>query len=158
MKARSLTSPQTAASLRLLLTKQIYICSTQCQQYNFILHLTKHNRPVSKITEMQIILFLRSEIRISSHWSNPQGKATAAFGTINGKWHWHVAPLRICSLLGLFCYLISQVLSRLNFCSTYLDNILIYNTSWKEPLQHWEIIFNYLKAAKLKIKLNKYNF
>ena len=47
---------------------------------------------------------------------------------------------------------------RLNFYFAYLDNILIFNTSWKEHLQHLEIVFNHLKLAKLKIELSKCQF
>ena len=41
----------------------------------------------------------------------------------------------------------SQVLSVLDFSFTYLDNILIYSTSWEEHLQHLEAVFKHLKAA-----------
>ena len=100
---------------------------------------------------MQNILFLRSEIRISSL----EARSKTAFGTTNGKWHWNVALFRICSLPGVFCYLMSQILSGLNLCFTYLDDILIYSISWKEHLQHPGNHLNHLKAAKLKIKLSK---
>ena len=37
----------------------------------------------------------------------------------------------------------------------YLDNIIIYSMSEKEYLEHLEEIFNRLKAAGLKLKLEK---
>ena len=40
----------------------------------------------------------------------------------------------------------------------HMKDILIYSTSWKECLQHLEIIFNHQKLAKLKIKLSKCQF
>ena len=49
----------------------------------------------------------------------------------------------------------SQVLSNLEFCATYLDDRLIYNASLDEHLQYLETVFNHLKAAHLKIKLSK---
>ena len=52
----------------------------------------------------------------------------------------------------------SQVLSGLNLCFVYLDDILIYSKSWEEYLQHLEMVFNHLDAAKLKIKFSKYQF
>ena len=61
---------------------------------------------------------------------NPEAKPKTAFAT-SGKWHWSVAPFGMCSLIGIFCYLMSQLLSGLNFCITCLDKILIYSTSWK---------------------------
>ena len=59
-------------------------------------------------------------------------KPKTAFAKTSGKWHWKVAPFSICWLSGLFCYLMSQVLSGLDFCFAYLDDILVYSTSWKE--------------------------
>ena len=69
-----------------------------------------------------------------------------------------MAPFRICSLPGVFCYLMSQVLSGLDFRFTYLDDIVIYSTSWEEHLQCLEAVYNYLKGANLKIKLSKCQF
>ena len=51
-----------------------------------------------------------------------------------------------------------KVFSRLNICFVYLDDILVYNTSWKEHLQDLEISFNHLKEANLTIKLSKCHF
>ena len=62
------------------------------------------------------------------------------------------------SLPGVCFYLMSQVLSGLDFCFTYLDDILIYNTSWKEHLKHLEIVFSCLQAANLKFKLSQCQF
>ena len=44
------------------------------------------------------------------------------------------------------------------FCFTYLDNIVIYGSSWEEHLQHWKTVFSHPKAANLKRKLSKYQF
>ena len=50
-------------------------------------------------------------------------KPETAFATISGIWHWNVAPFGIFSLPGVFCYLMSQVLTGLDFCFGYLDDI-----------------------------------
>ena len=52
----------------------------------------------------------------------------------------------------------SQVLSGLDFCYTYLDDILICNSSWKEYLHHPEVVFKHLKEANIKLKLSKCQF
>ena len=88
----------------------------------------------------------------------PEGKPKPAFATACGKWHWNVAPFGICSLPGVFCYIMSQVLSALDFCFVYLDDIIVYSSSWKENLQHLEVVFKHLKKANLKIKLSKCQF
>ena len=51
-----------------------------------------------------------------------------------------------------------QVLSRLEFCFVYLDDILVYSASWKEHLQHLKVGFKCLKEASLKINLTKCQF
>ena len=73
---------------------------------------------------------------------------------MSGKWDWNVAHFGICSLPGIFCYLMSQLLTGLGFCFMYLDDILIYSTSWKEHLQQLETVLSHLQAENLKIKLS----
>ena len=69
----------------------------------------------------------------------------------------HLLP-RLCNPKILFCYLMSQVLTGLDFCFGYLDDILIYSTSWKEHLQNLETVLNNLQVANLKIKVSKCHF
>ena len=121
--------------------------------------------PLPKITDLLALLqkckiFFSLDLRSGYHHIGltPEAKLKMAFSTTNGKCHWNIAPFRICSLPDIFCCLMSQILSALNFCFTYLDDILIYSSSWKEHLQHVEIIFNCLKLAKLKIKFSKCQF
>ena len=78
-----------------------------------------------------------------------------AFATTNRKWQWNLAPFGKCPLPGKFCYLMSQVLSALNFCFTYLDDVLIYSTPCEEHIQHLQNDFSCLKLAKLKIRISK---
>ena len=62
------------------------------------------------------------------------------------------------SLPGVFCYLMFQVLSGLDFCFTYIDEMLIYSASWKEHVHHLKAVFKCLKETNLKLKLTKYQF
>ena len=61
-------------------------------------------------------------------------------------------------LPGVFCCVMSQVLSGLDLCFKYLDDILVYSTSWKEHLLHLEVVIKHLKEANVKIKLHKCQF
>ena len=54
-----------------------------------------------------------------------------------------------------FQKLINDVLKGCNFVMAYLDDIMIYSRSEKEHLEHLEEIFTRLKAAGLKLKLEK---
>ena len=56
------------------------------------------------------------------------------------------------------CYLMSQVLSGLDFCFMYLYDRLVYNTWWKEHPLHLEMVLKHLKEANLKIKHGKCQF
>ena len=49
----------------------------------------------------------------------------------------------------------NNVLKGCNFAMGYLDKIIIYSRSEKEHLEHLEEIFGRLKAAGLKLKLEK---
>ena len=55
----------------------------------------------------------------------------------------------------IFPELINDILKGCNFAMGYLDDIIIYSRSEKEHLEHLEEIFTRLKAAGLKLKLEK---
>ena len=104
-------------------------------------------------------IFCSLDLRLGYHNISltPETKPKTAFAT-SSKWHWNIAPFSICTLPGAFCYLMLQILSWLDFCFTYLDDIYVYSTSRKEHMQHLEAVFKCLKEASLKIKLSKCQF
>ena len=57
-----------------------------------------------------------------------------------------------------FQRLINDVLTDIDFAMGYLDDIIIFSETEEEHLQHLEIIFERLRKAKLKLKLQKCNF
>ena len=86
-------------------------------------------------------------------------KRKTAFVITDGKYQWNVVPFGLATAVSTFQYLMSQVLTGLNhFAFTYLDDVLICSNSWKEHLEHLEIVFNRFKSAGLKIKLSKCQF
>ena len=58
----------------------------------------------------------------------------------------------------VFCYLMSHVLLGLDFCFVYLDDILVYSTSWKEHLKHLEMVLKCPKEGNLTIRFSKCQF
>ena len=100
------------------------------------------------------------DLRSGYHHSNltPEAKPKTVFATTSGKWHWNMAPFSIYSLHDVFCCLMLQVLSHLDFFITYLNDILVYSVSWKKHLQHLKVVFQHLKEANLKTKLSKCQF
>ena len=71
-----------------------------------------------------------------------------------GKYQFNRVPFRLAQAPAYFQKLINDVLKGCNFAMGYLDNI-IYSRSEREHLEHLEEIFSRLKAAGLKLKLEK---
>ena len=72
-----------------------------------------------------------------------------------GKYQFNRVPFGLAQAPAYFQKLINDVLNGCNFAMGYLDDIIIYSRSEKEHLEHLEEIFIRLKAAGLKLKLEK---
>ena len=72
-----------------------------------------------------------------------------------GKYQFNRVPLGLAQAPAYFQKLINDILKGCNFAMGYLDDIIIYSRSKKEHLEHLEEIFTRLKAAGLKLKLEK---
>ena len=88
-----------------------------------------------------------------------EAKKKTAFVMADGKYQQNVVPFGIAIAVSTFQYLMSKVLTGLNyFAFTYLDDVLIFSKSCQEPLQHLYAVFQKIKVAGLKIKLSKCQF
>ena len=72
-----------------------------------------------------------------------------------GKYQFNRVPFGLAQAPAYFQKLINDVLRGCNFAMGYLDDIIIYSRNDKEHLEHLEEIFKQLKAAGLKLKLEK---
>ena len=72
-----------------------------------------------------------------------------------GKYQFNRVPFGLAQAPAYFQKLINDMLKGCNFTMGYLDDIIIYSRSEKENLEHLEEIFTRLKAAGLKLKLEK---
>ena len=72
-----------------------------------------------------------------------------------GKYQFNRVPFGLAQAPAYFQKLINNALKGCNFAMGYLDDIIIYSRSEKEHLEHLEEIFTRLKAAGLKLKLEK---
>ena len=72
-----------------------------------------------------------------------------------GKYQFNRVPFGLAQAPAYFQKLINDVLKGCNFAMGYLDDIIMYSRSDKEHLQHLGEIFVRLKAAGLKLKLEK---
>ena len=75
-----------------------------------------------------------------------------------GKYQFNRVPFGLAQAPAYFQKLINDILKGCNFAMGYLDDIVIYSKSEKEHLEHLEEIFTRLKAAGLKLKLEKCSF
>ena len=75
-----------------------------------------------------------------------------------GKYQFNRVPFGLAQAPAYFQKLINDILKGCNFAMGYLDDIIIYSRFEKEHLEHLEEIFTRLKAAGLKLKLEKFCF
>ena len=72
-----------------------------------------------------------------------------------GKYQFNRVPFGLAQAPAYFQKLINDILKGCNFTMGYLDDIIIYSRSEKEHMEHLEEIFTRLRAAGLKLKLEK---
>ena len=72
-----------------------------------------------------------------------------------GKYQFNRVPFGLAQAPAYFQKLINDILKGCNFAVGYLDDIIIYSRSEKVHLEHLGEIFGRLKAAGLKLKLEK---
>ena len=92
-----------------------------------ILYYPLPNRTDLLARLQKCIIFSSMDLRSGYHRISLtlKAKSKTAFATTSDKWHWNIAPLGICSLPSVFCYLMSQDLCGLDFCFAYLDSLLV---------------------------------
>src|SRR3954467_6560973 len=91
---------------------------------------------------------------------HPDDIAKTAFRTHHGHYEFLVMPFGLSNASATLQALMNDVLSPYlrRFVLVFFDDILIYNTSWAEHLQHIAIIFNELRAHHLHLKRPKCSF
>ena len=75
-----------------------------------------------------------------------------------GKFEFNRVPFGLAQVPAYFQRLINEVLTDCNFAMGYLDDIIIFSKTEEEHLQHLEEIFERLRKAGLKLKLQKCSF
>ena len=75
-----------------------------------------------------------------------------------GKFEFNRVPFSLAQAPAYFQRLINEVLTDCNFGMGYLDDIIIFSKTKEEHLQNLEEIFECLRKAGLKLKLQKCSF
>ena len=108
---------------------------------------------------MQFLLYHRFEVLVLPNSANQGAAEKTAFIMDKGKWIIHSLLLDINIGPLAFSYVLGKVLaSCIEFAPNYLNNIMIFSSTWEEYLEHLEAVFKQLEAAKLKIKCSKCEF
>ena len=91
---------------------------------------------------------------------DPSSRHKAAFITHNGVYEWTRMPFGLKNAPMTFQMVMSQVLREMNwkFVLCYIDDILVFSSSFKEHLYHLELVFSKLREAGLTLKSEKCHF
>ena len=121
-----------------------------------LIHLPKIDELYAKLLGYKVFssLDLRSRYYHISLTDSAKPKSAFVLSSL-GKYQFNRVPFGLAQAPAYFQKLINDVLKGCNFAMGYLDDIIIYSRSEKEHLEHLEEIFIRLKAAGLKLKLEK---
>jgi hypothetical protein len=93
------------------------------------------------------------------YWQVPMDEASipiSAFVTPQGQFQWRYMPFGLRNAPATFQRLINKVLSGCGlFTAAYLDDILIFSSSWEDHLSHVSKVLERLRSAGLTIKKSK---
>ena len=100
----------------------------------------------------------------SGYWQVPiteQDKAKTAFRTSSGQlFEFNQVPFGLCNAPATFSRLMDRVLAGLHWetCLFYLDDIIVFFSTWEEHLARLREVFERLRHASLKLRADKCTF
>ena len=100
----------------------------------------------------------------SGYWQVPiteNDKAKTAFSTSSGQLcEFNQVPFGLCNAPATFSCLMDRVLAGLHWetCLFYLDDIIVFSSTWEEHLARIRQVFEWLRHANLKLGADKCTF
>ena len=99
----------------------------------------------------------------SGYWQvelDPANREKTAFFTPKGHFEFNVMPFGLTNAPATFQQLMECVLAGISGeqCLTYLDDIIVFSTTFQEHIQRLGSVFEHLKAADLKLRPEKCYF
>ena len=100
----------------------------------------------------------------SGYWQipmDPSSQEKTAFITIGGLYEFKVMPFGLKNAPAVFQRLMEKILQQLNpvdgrkFVSVYVDDVLVFSSSFQEHVEHVTQVFKALQKAGLKLKPSK---
>ena len=98
---------------------------------------------------------------LKGFWQVPltdRAKEVSAFITPDGLFQYKVMPFGMKNSPATFQRLINKVISGLENCEAYIDDVIIYSDTFEDHLQRIRAFFNRLSDAKLTVNLAKSEF
>ena len=91
---------------------------------------------------------------------NPADVDKTAFSTPFGLFGWLVMPFGLCNGPSVFQRIMNETLEGLidDCCIVYIDDVLIFSSSWEEHINHIKKVLDRLKKRNLRCKLSKCSF
>jgi len=93
------------------------------------------------------------------YWQVPMDDSSvpiSAFVTPHGQFQWRFMPFGLRNAPATFQRLVQQVLLGMErFTGAYLDDIIIFSTTWEEHLQHINRVLSAIRSAGLILKRSK---
>ena len=91
---------------------------------------------------------------------DPEDKKKRAFSTKQGHFEFNVMPFGLCNAPATFQRLMEYILAGLQWdhCLVFLDDIIVFSTTFDQHVKKLRAVFSRLSAAGLKLKPSKCRF
>ncbi|SLM34530.1 retrotransposon nucleocapsid protein [Lasallia pustulata] len=139
-----------------------------CVDYRKLNAITKRNRypiplieeTLAKVTGCKYLTKLDVIAAFNKLRMHPNSEDYTTFITSMGAYKYHVLPFGLTNSPANYQHYMNDVLwdHLNNFCSTYLDDILIYSKTLKERTQHVRAVLQKLIDAGLQVDIEKCKF
>src|SRR4051794_30064341 len=139
-----------------------------CIDYRGLNKITKIDRyPLPRIDELlesfRTANWFTTLDLASGYWQvemREEDKEKTAFISHKGLYEFNVMPFGLCNAPSTFQRLMNYILQKFlgKFVAVYLDDIIIYSTTFEQHIDHIHQVFQALRNATLKIKLKKCYF
>jgi hypothetical protein len=139
-----------------------------CTDYRKLNSITKHDAtplPLiqSTINQLGHNCFFTTLDLLSGYWQiamHPNSIEKTAFSTADGHYEYLRMPFGLTTAPATFQKAMNILFSTMLYHNmiVYLDDLLIYSSSWKEHMVHLDSVLAKLESARLKAKLSKCHF
>lgn len=138
-----------------------------CIDYRRLNQVTKFDaypmpRIDSILDSIGVAQFITTLDLAKGYWQvpmSPEDREKTAFTSPKGLYQFAVMPFGLSGAPATFQRLMDSILRGTeDFTGVYIDDVVIHSATWKEHLEHIEVIFQKLKEAGLTVKMSKCTF